>query len=187
MKIETINALATYCPALNNLTDEFKSTISELIFCHRSGRFSVVICSNSKDDFLDLVGNMPDEIKKTNVSRYAVDLHSMETDTVRIYLGSNDTGVSIVGYNIDKEGAIIEKKIYKRTDDRKTLNIDRYNDAGILISPDEVEIECGERDWTGPVEIVSVAKSHDLNMIFLKKVAKNQSYVRLRDTNKYGY
>lgn len=168
-----------YSSLLSTLSDEIKSDICELIFCMRDDKLSTVICLKDKQLFLSLTGAVPTEIHDINSNRYFIDLESISSNYTRIYIDDADNPKLKYGYYV-VNGTILEKKIYKNTADRYTLNIDRYDDTNKLISENEVEVECTKDDWFGPSDLVEIAEKYKLKTNFLKKISKPQCYLRLR-------
>jgi hypothetical protein len=182
-----ITAFKGFSQPLDLLPKTMHSSILELIFSYRMGEFSAVVVFDKKKHIEKLVGfSLPEELLNYDSFRYAVDLESINTDIIRIYVDSRiDDGVAIYGYYFNKNATLIEKKLYKKHADTVLL-IDRYDASDDLISAAEEEIECVESDWKGPKGIVDVAKTIIGNVpqyryLFLKKVSKDQNYIRIRD------
>ena len=73
-----------------------------------------------------------------------------------------------------------EWKRYRRDpDDKHRVLIDRYGSDDRLFSVGEVERAGGPESWKGPAELPKIAIAAGMNVIFLAKEAKNQSYLRL--------
>lgn len=164
---------------LNRLPQNLKLSIKELIFSYRNGKETICAVFNNKDPLLDLLGNLPEKIMNTNVDTYGVDLESIGTDQVRVYHSCKEKDKMLMGYYI-KDNKIDEYKIYKRTDDRSTILIDRYNSNGELISANEKEIRTERSEWPGSKTILKLADSNGFYTNFLKKVNKDQFYARVR-------
>lgn len=176
-----IQAFEGFSKDLDSLDKSIKDKISELIFSYREGVFSVAIVLNSIDEFENLIGfKLNNELKAIRSRRFFVDLESLKTDKVRIYLDvpGNDL-ISIYGYYMDKSGNTLEKKIYKRNGSAALL-IDRYDSENNLISKDEPESVSTEMSWKGPSDIVKIAKGLDYHCIFLEKELTDQCYLRIR-------
>lgn len=182
-----ITAFKGFSQSLDLLPVSMHSSIIELIFSYRMGVFSAVVVFDKKKFVEKLVKfSLPDELLNYDSIRYAVDLESISTDIIRIYVDSTiKDGVSVYGYYFDKKANLIEKKIYKKHD-TTTLLIDRYDGTDNLINADEEEVDGIESDWKGPKGIVDIAKTVIGNVpqyryIFLKKTSKDQNYIRIRD------
>ena len=126
-----------------------------------------------------LVGVVPNSIAVVETNRYAVDLESIGTDMVRIYHdGNKEKNEVLHGYYLNN-GAIIQKKRYKRKEG--SVAIDRYDAQGNLISADENEISGDRSLWRGPAEIADAADTigDPWVIIYLAKTNVDQSYIRV--------
>jgi hypothetical protein len=180
MDNEILEKFKKYSPLIGKLNDEIKSNICELIFCMRDNKLSTVIGLKNKHSFLSLVGVIPFEIHNINSNRYFVDLESIgSSDYMRVYVDDADNSKLKYGYYI-VNGILLEKKVYKNTSDRYTLNIDRYDNTNNLISENEVEVECTKDDWFGPRGLIEISEKYKLKTNFLKKISKSQCYLRVR-------
>jgi hypothetical protein len=179
-----IQAFKGFSKDLDSLDKSVKNKCRELIFSYREGVFSVTMVLNSIDEFENLIGfKLNNELKAIRSRRLGVDLESLKTDKVRIYLDvpGNDL-ITIYGYYMDKSGKILEKKIYKRNGSGRLL-IDRYDAKDNLISKDEPEVMSDENSWKGPTDIIKIAKGLNYCCIFMKKELKDQCYLRILDKN----
>jgi hypothetical protein len=179
-----MQAFKGFSKDLDSLDKSVKNKISELIFSYREGVFSVTIVLNSIGDFENLIGfKLNNKLKAIKSNRFGVDLESLKTDKVRIYLDvpGNDL-ISLYGYYMDRSGNILEKKIYKRNGSARLL-IDRYDSENNLISKDEPESVSTEMSWKGPNDIIKIAKGLNYRCIFMKKELKDQCYLRLLVNN----
>lgn len=155
--------------------------ISELIFSQRQNVFSVCIVFNKLSSLYAVTTNIPSVIVDGSYNSYAVDLESLDTDEVRFYVRpKNSPSIEVIGYLADVEGNIIQKKIYK-VSGKNTLDIDRYDASGALISPNEPEGRCSEQEWLGPKLLVDIARDNGLRTFFLKKFSKNQTYLSVKE------
>lgn len=157
------------------------SNISELVFSCRDGVTSLCVVFSSKMSLRALLGNLPDEIEQADGSRFAVDLESIGTDKVRIYVDGQADGEVIRGFYFNSSNRMTILKEYKRTDVKTEVAIDRYDATGALVSTDEPEVASDSSCWTGSQEILDAATDamQDHNVIFLRKCDKDQSYIRI--------
>lgn len=178
MDINIQDKFLEYCKFLQTMSLEARLTICELIFCDRENILTTVLVFNDKQTFLSILEKYPEEFNTLESRRYYIDIDSLGTNKVRAYNSENDDLI-LTGYYLN-DGIVYETKKYKRSDSRLTLNIDRYDSNGILISPNEKEIECDIAEWTGPQELIDIAQSNDMFINVMKKIDKNQTYLRLR-------
>ena len=164
---------------LKDLPSNVKLAIKELIFSYRDGKETICAVFNNKNAVLNLLGTLPDRILNINVDTYGVDLESIGTDKLRIYHSSTDKDKTLIGYYV-RNNSIFEYKIYKRTNDRAVLLIDRYNADDELISKDEKEIRAERSDWKGSKKIFDLADANGFYTNLLMKSNKDQCYVRIR-------
>jgi len=180
---------------LHTSTKELSSDVldktTELVFSFRDGVESICWVTNDKDVFKSVAGEVPDIVYNANTERYAVDLDSIGTSQVRMYVFNNDIedGISGYGYYMSSTGNIVEKKVYKVTDADEPILIDRYDVNGVLISENEKELIADKGEWFGDKSLVDdineirLKAFHDHEKIFgvayTKKEEKNQSYIRV--------
>jgi hypothetical protein len=170
--------LKKYSQELNKLDDSVVSKLCSLAFSKREDVLSVAVGTRDKNVFEQVCNKitLPRNFLEGDYIRWGVDLESIQTDKIRIYRvppKSNTTRVE--GFYIDKNGKILEKKLYKKTSEG--LSIDRYDSNGKLISFGEAEVECTEKDWTGPKELVEEMKTLGYKFSFMKKIAKKHTYL----------
>lgn len=154
--------------------------ISELVFSCRDGQLSLCVVFSDVMALRSVIGTVPDVIEQANGNRFGVDLESIGTDRLRLYIDGQDGGESIRGFYFDQDLQMDVLKKYKRADGFGLL-IDRYDGSGNLISPDEPESASDSSCWTGPQEIMDAAidAQQDHSVIFLEKGDKNQNYIRI--------
>ena len=155
---------------LNNLSDDIKNQITEVIYSWRDNVESVCVVTESFDCLNSLLSNnVPSNIAEAITRRYFVDIDDPDQDIV------------IVGFKYNSNLNLVEKKIYKKSED-VTL-IDRYNASGKLISSNETEFSIPKSDFLGSAEIAErmeqVANDKNYSIKFLKKGNSNQSYIRV--------
>ena len=179
------NLFAHLNPSTKNLGDDILSTVNEFVWCHRKGVESVTLVTRDTDAFRSLVG---DAINVTSPDRYAVDLGSIGTDKIRIYVDSPVSGEAGFGYYFSSSGEMLQRKVYKRKGDKTGVYIDKFNMDGSVIVSNEEEI--GSKDdksfWGGSVEllnnienILSERTETNIRRVFMKRVSKDQSYIRV--------
>lgn len=164
---------------LRHLPNAVKQNVIELIFSYRNGVESICLFVTSVDVLSLLVKNLPDDFIQKKYYRYAVDLESIGTDKIRVY--RDDDNCSLVGHYIDCYGNILETKHYVLDREVHELTIYRYDSNKNLISSDEKEIVTAEDSWKGSPLAILLAKQYNLHTIYLKKVNKDQCYIRVRD------
>lgn len=164
---------------LNKLPQSVKLSIKELIFSYRNGEETICAVFNNKGPLLDLLGSLPEKIMNTDVGTYGIDLQSIGTDQVRVYHSHKEKDKMLIGYYM-KNNEIVEYKIYKRTNDRSIILIDRYNANNDIISENEKEVRAERSEWPGSKRILELADSNGFYTNFLKKVNKDQFYARVR-------
>lgn len=155
--------------------------ISELVFACRDGDVSLCVVFSKAMSLRGLIGELPAEIEQAESSRYAVDLESIGTDKLRLYVDGQEDGEVLRGFYFNSNGRMTVLKKYNRTDDKTIISIDRYDGAGTLIGADEPESASDSSCWTGPQDILDAAldAQQDHNVIFLSKGDKLQSYIRI--------
>lgn len=178
-------------PSTKGLSSDILDKTTELVFSFRDGVESVCWITNDKDIFKSVAGEVPDVVYNADTDRYAVDLDSIGTSQVRMYVGSNNTedGISGYGYYMSSTGNIVEKKVYKVADAYDPILIDRYDVNGVLISENEKELIADKGEWFGNKSLVDdineiclkALRDHDktFGISYTKKEEKNQSYIRV--------
>jgi hypothetical protein len=170
--------LKKYSAKLLLIDDNIIKNFCSLAFSSREGNLSVAIGSNNKEALIDACKKVvfPKDFFNGNFIRWGVDLESTHTDKIRIYrMNPKSDNIRVEGFNINSIGEILEKKLYIKS--QEGLIIDRYDKEGLLISSGEIEVQCEEKDWTGPKELVDAVKISGYEFNFTKKIAKNQSYL----------
>ena len=167
---------------LNDLSDNVRNQLTEVIYSWRDGVESVCVVTESLDCLNSLLSNnVPFHVSEATTRRYFVDLESIGTDNLRLYIDGSDRGIELISFKYDANLNLIEKKIYKRGEG-VTL-IDRYNSSDELISSNETEFLIPKSDFLGSSEIADkmeqVANDNNYSIKFLKKGNSNQSYIRV--------
>tara|TARA_R100001510_G_C7643190_1_gene200712 strand:+ start:1095 stop:1745 length:651 start_codon:yes stop_codon:yes gene_type:complete len=173
-------------PALDNLSPDIRDQLVEVIYSWRDGVESVCVVTESLDCLKTMLnGNVPSEISKAKMTppRYFVDLESIGTDNLRLYIDdSQRMDISIVGFKFDSNGNLTERKDYWR--DKEGVLIDRYDASNNLISSKEPEIMVTKDDFLGSSEIADkveqIANERRYDLVWMNKVNTKQSYIRIR-------
>ena len=172
-----VNKFGQHSSALNQMSFLVFSSVQELVFSYRDEELSVCVVFNSIDALTDIIGSVPSEISSASTNRYGVDLESVGTSNLRLYVDGQSDSEMLRSYSYNSSGSLTQSKIYKRSDGQYPILIDRYSASGILISADEPEYSGDSSLWTGPTEIIDTASGHDV--IYLAKVNADQCYMRV--------
>tara|TARA_B100001142_G_scaffold308537_1_gene340157 strand:+ start:134 stop:709 length:576 start_codon:yes stop_codon:yes gene_type:complete len=178
------NLFAHLHPSTKDLGDDVLATVNEFVWCYRDGAESVTLVTRDTNAFKSLVG---DSINVTSPDRYAVDLSSIGTDKVRIYVDSPVSGEAGFGYYFSSSGEMLLRKVYKRKPDKTGVYIDKFNmDGSVIVSNEE---ETGSKDksfWGGSVELLnniekifSECTEPSIRIVFMKRTSRDQSYIRV--------
>jgi hypothetical protein len=170
--------LKKYSYELNKLDDSVISKLCSIVFAKRSDDLSACAITRDKELFKQLCSKitLPRNFLEGDHIKWGVDLESIETNKIRIYrVPPRSNAVRLEGLYIDRDGKILEKKLYKKS--LEGLSIDRYDGTGKLINAGEIEVECTEKDWSGPKELVKDAKDSGYEINFMKKISKEQTYL----------
>ena len=167
-------------PSTKDLDSEILNKTTELIYCYRNKIESVTLVTDNIKTLKSLVGDLPVEIY--NTERYAVDLSTIGTDKLRVYLNSRSNDESILGYYFSSDNEVIQKKNYKKTNTTDAL-IDRYEANGDVISVDEVEVVGSRSDWDGDSSLADslekIASDNNFLILYSKRKDKDQSYIKV--------
>lgn len=172
-----VNKFGQHSSALNQMSFLVFSSVQELVFSYRDGQLSVCVVFNSIEALTDIIGSVPSEISSASTNRYGVDLESIGSSNLRLYVDGQSDREMLRSYSYNSSGGLTQSKIYKRSDGEYPILIDRYNASGDLISADEPEFSGDSSLWTGPTEIIDTASGHDV--IYLAKVNTDQCYMRV--------
>jgi hypothetical protein len=168
-------------PTLNDLSIDVLKDIKQIILSHRDGVSSVCVVVNSLNALERIIQNVPTEIQHASTRRYGVDLSSISTSKLRLYIDSNIKGESIIGFYFDENNNVIEKKHYKKDPKNiKTIFVDRYNAEGIIISSDEPEYQSDRSCWRGSTEWADLADASPYEVRYMYKGNKPQSYIYIQ-------
>lgn len=172
-----IDLFSDYYESLNSLSEDIKSNITELVFTYRSGVDSITVVFESKEAFTNLVGKLPPEIDN-NHRRYAVDLESVGTDMVRMYVNPRSLSSTLIGYYV-KDGKVYETKYYRQLQDG-LIHIERVDGNGNVLSNTETEEIVPITHWKGPVEVLDLIQKLNMqNTYCCRKTFKDQCYISL--------
>lgn len=156
--------------------------IGEVIYTIRDGMFSVCVVMSKLDTLTKLMGTVPDLIQNAPTKRYFVDLQSIGTDILRLYIDGSEPGVVIYGYYFDPSLKMLQKKNYKKVRPGE-LAVDRYNGDGVLVSANEPEKQGDSSCWLGGKDFVAQvereANDHGYKVWYTYKQEKPQSYLRV--------
>ena len=172
-----VNKFGQHSSALNQMSFLVFPSVQELVFSCRDDELSVCVVFNSIDALTDIIGSVPSEISSASTIRYGVDLESVGTSNLRLYVDGQSDSEMLRSFSYNSSGGLTQSKIYKRSDGEYPILIDRYNAFGDLISADEPEYSGDSSLWTGPAEIIDTASGHDV--IYLAKVNADQCYMRV--------
>lgn len=164
--------------SLKSLPNDAKEKVIEIVFAYRIGVESITLISDDPHTIAKLADYLPEEFFE-KASKYAIDLESIGSNKVRIYRSLNDGNNIMKGYYIENE-KVYETKIYKRTEDRGLILVDRYDEVGNLISANEAEVRAKPEDWKGSSLVPKIAAENNFFANYLKKRDKDQCYVRVR-------
>ena len=172
------NLFAHLHPSTSGLSSDVLNKTTEFIYCFRDGVESVCLVTEDKETLKSLIGDLPTEIYDTN--RYAVDLSTIGTNKVRLYLNSKSNDEYIIGYYFSNSNAVLQKKLYKKDNTVNSL-IDRYESNGDLISENEAEVSGVKSDWGGDSSLAdsleNVASQNNVSIFYSKRNGKNQNYI----------
>ena len=181
MKHKLIEAYKDEFPALKSLSSEIKNNIIEIIFAYRQGIETITLGFESADFVSKLTNYLPSDFyEKTR--KYGIDFESIGSDKVRLYKTLDTPTEFLKGYYINNN-KVIETKIYKRSEQRGLILIDRYDEKGNIISENEVEVRATAEEWKGSALIAKIAEANNFFVNYLRKRDKDQCYARVRIIN----
>jgi hypothetical protein len=178
-----VDAFKGHSAALDQLSDSYLEATSELIWSYRSGVVSLCWVTEDLSAFTEVLGGtVPEILTLTGSSRYFVDLESIGSDKIRLYIDSPNDGEVLIGYyfgSLEHDAVPYEYKVYSSVS-KTEVSINRYTGSGDLISEGEGEVQTNApADWSGPKELLDLCKEQSGSVRILKKVSKDQSYLRL--------
>ena len=165
--------------SLSNLSDSILEDIHQVVLSHRDGVDSICVFTPNLGTLESLLPNgVPSEVYKATTARYAVDLLSIGTDQLRLYVDSPASDETLIGYYFTSDNRMSQKKNYKRNPSNiKSLLIDRYDNVGTLISSNEPENESDSSCWQGNPAWAAMAEASPYRVRYLFKGSKPQSYI----------
>ena len=176
------NKLAHLHPSTQRLGYGVLSKVTEFVYCSRNSVDTVCLVTDDLDVFTSLIDSVPTQITEAQTNRYAVDLGSIGTDNVKMYIDSPNDGEVLLGFQCKNNGEILQNKTYKRKD--KGILLDKFNADGSEISLNEEELGCDRSGWGGDAHLLTsieaLAVANNLTVGFLKRTNANQSYIRVR-------
>lgn len=174
--------LAHLHASTTNLNSNILDNVSEFVYCSRNNVDTVCLVTNQLDTLKNLVSNIPSEVTNATTNRYAVDLGSINSDDVKLYIDGVLENQVLLGFQCLNNGEITQRKIYKRTN--SGILLDKFKADKTIISENEVENICGKDGWTGSQQllqnILALETAENLTIGFLKRESSNQSYIRVR-------
>lgn len=178
-----VDAFKGHSAALDQLPDSCRDATSELVWSYRSGELSLCWVTEDLAAFTEVLGGtVPEILTLTGSVRYAVDLESLGSDKIRLYINSPNDGEVLLGYyfsSLEHDADPYEYKVYSSAS-KTGVSVSRYTGNGDLISEGEGEVQTNDpADWSGPKELLDLCKEQSGSVRILKKVSKDQSYLRL--------
>jgi len=180
MHLEKVNLFAGHSAALDALTDDQKEGIYSIIWSYRTGEASAAVYTYDRDILLSITGGIGSDMPQGSL--YAVDLESIGTDKIRIYVDPRedhtDNNVGI-GYYYTPSGEVTEYKEYFKNYQTAMLTIKRYKADGTPIST-ETEVPATASHWKGSQALLQIAKDNEIPTVFWRKSSKDQCYMVVR-------
>lgn len=171
-----------YSQALKDMDWTIHGNVSELIISYRDGQTTMCVVFPKVTYLKALIGDVPRAVAGVQSRRFAVDLESIGTDKLRLYIDGQKEGELLRGFYFDENKQMTQYKIYKKVEgDKNEVVIDRYLADGTLISNDEPELISDRDSWLGEDSIADLADSLSgkYEVKYLKKGNKAQSYIRI--------
>ena len=180
MQFLNIDALMGYSAALDALTARQRAALVEIVFCCRLGSLSATAVFGDIEALRDVAGQVPDQVTSAVTRRYGVDLESLAEGRARFYVDGGDPETVLLGFTYSAVGQLEEWKRYRRDPDcKQRLLIDRFDAANEPKSIGEMEHAGGPDLWNGPRDLPINAIQAGLHVIYLAKLSKDQSYLRI--------
>lgn len=176
-----VNAYENYFLSIKNLPVELKENTIEFVFAYRKGIETVTLVTENPyiiSKSFNLASCLPEEFYE-KTKKYAIDIESASSNKVRVYKTLNSQHEIGKGYYI-VDNTVVETKIYKKTEQRGLILIDRYDAEGNIISKNEAEVRANADEWKGSLLVPSVAADNNFYVNYLKKQDKDQCYARVR-------
>lgn len=165
--------------SLSNLSSKVLDDITGIVFSCRNGIDTVCVVTPSISTLSDIMGDVPLVIQKAVTGRYFVDLASLGSDRVRLYVDSEKPNEMIVGYYFSPDNEMLIEKRYKKPSEASPLlcPVDRYDPSGRLISANEPEVVSDRSSWTGSSTWADAADGSPYTVRYTHKLSKPQSYI----------
>lgn len=176
-----------YSQRFDDLSQSIKENLITIIFSHRAPDLTLCPVTKEKNIFMEMCKEftVPDILFSVNAVKWGVDLESIGSEKIRVYsFFPTVNEISLYGFYISKDGKILEKKVYTKSMDNQLI-IDRYDSMGNVISKGEIEVIGEESDWTGPSDLVKIAKDNNYKHAFMKKISKEQTYLVIHAKNTF--
>lgn len=166
-------------PSLSNLGSEVLEDITGVVFSCRDGVDTVCAVTSSISTLSSIMGDVPSVIQEAVTGRYFVDLASLGSNKVRLYVDSDRANEMIVGYYFSSDNEMLIEKRYKKPSEDSPLlcPVDRYDASGRLISANEPEAVSDRSCWTGSASWADAADSSPYIVRYTHKLSKPQSYI----------
>ena len=180
MHLAKVNLFAGHSTALDALTDGQKNRIHSIIWSYRSGEASAAVYTYDRETLLSITGGIGSDMPQGSL--YAVDLESLRSDKLRIYVDPRedhtDNKVGI-GYYYTPSGTVTEYKEYFKDYQTAVLTIKRYKADGTPISS-ETEVPATVSDWKGSQALLQIVNDNQIPTVYWRKSSKDQCYMVVR-------
>ena len=165
--------------SLSNLSSEVLCDITGIVFSCRDGISTICAVTPSISTLSRIMGDVPSVIQEAVTGRYFVDLASLGSDRVRLYVDSEKPDEMIVGYYFSSNNEMLIEKRYKKPSEASPLlcPVDRYDNSGRLISANEPEAVSDRSCWTGSAAWADAADGSPYTVRYTHKLSKPQSYI----------
>ena len=131
-----VDAFKGHSAALDQLSDTCRDATSELIWSYRSGELSLCWVTEDLAAFTEVLGGtVPEVLTISGSRRYFVDLESLGSDKIRLYINSPNDGEVLLGYyfsSLEHDAGPYEYKVYSSAS-KTEVSINRYTGSGDLI------------------------------------------------------
>jgi len=181
----SISLFKKFSPALEIIDGLIPDdNVTDILFADREGVVTAHIGVKTLEDIEAIIGDsLPEEIRSIDAKRYGVDLDTIGTSSLRLYVDNREPAdIALYGYYLDEDLNVLQTKVYKKADEKTTLYVDRYDAEGNLLQEDDPEVETDEIDWTGSTEIAEIAKENGMPIVYLRKLNRNQVYLRIENS-----
>lgn len=180
MHLDKVNLFVGHSAALDALTDDQKEGIHSIIWSYRDSVASAAVYTYDRDILLSITGGIGSDMPQGSL--YAVDLESLVTDKIRIYVDPREDhtdNMTGFGYYYTPSGEVTEYKQYFKDYKTAVLTIKRYKADGTPISS-ETEVPATASHWKGSKALHDIAKDNGIPTVFWRKSSKDQCYMVVR-------